>query len=144
MPGHGTMLAVASGALVLTGCVAPYVTTSDLPRATPDKGGLFSSRIVGHWRAPDDKTCAAGPLVSLDGPRIVVAHGAARTVYETVSDGVLDLRARTLQPASAAGAMITMRPEFNATSELRSFNLIVENQKTGARENWSPCEIGQD
>jgi hypothetical protein len=34
-----------------------------------------------------------------------------------------------------------MRPEFNATTELRSFNLIVENETTGARETWTPCEV---
>jgi hypothetical protein len=142
-PGRGLALVIVSGALALTGCLAPYVTESDLPRATPDKGGLFSARIVGHWRAPGDETCAAGPTIALDGPRIVVRHGVALTVYEIISDGALELRARIVQPASAAGAEVAMRPEFNATSELRSFNLIVENQKTGAKENWSPCEVGQ-
>jgi hypothetical protein len=137
-------LVIASGVLALVACaacVAPHVRESDLPRATPDKGGLFSARIVGHWRAPGDRTCAEGPMVTLDGPRITITHGVAVTVYEIASDGALELRAKIVQPASAAGAMVAMRPEFNATSEARSFNLIVENETAGTRQNWAPCEV---
>jgi hypothetical protein len=131
---------IVAGALGLSAC-APYVTESDLPRATPDKGGVFSGRIVGHWRTSGDASCAEGPMVRLQGPRIIVTHGQAVTVYEIASEDTLALRATIVQPASAAGASVSMRPEFNATTELRSFNLIVENETTGARETWTPCEV---
>ena len=133
---------IVSGALALTGCATSNSKESALPIATPDAGDHFSNRIVGRWRTPNDASCAAGPRVTRDGSRIRVTHGLALSVYEIVSEAALELRARIVEPASAAGAIVVMRPEFNATCEHRSFNLILENETTGAKSNWAPCEVG--
>jgi hypothetical protein len=139
---RGLSLVIVASACVLTGCALPKREESVLPVATPDKGAHFSARILGHWRTRNDATCAAGPMVTRDGPRVTVTHGVELTAYEIVSEAALELRARIVAPASRAGAIVVMRPEFNATREMRSFNLILENDTTGANETWAPCEVG--
>ena len=138
---RGLSRIIISATLALTGCATSHPKESAPPSATPDTGDHFSKRILGRWRTLNDASCAAGPRVTREGPRIRVTHGFALNVYEIVSEAALELRARIVEPASAAGAIVVMRPEFNATREQRSFNLILENETTGAQANWAPCEI---
>jgi hypothetical protein len=100
----------------------------------------FTSRLVGHWQRAGDPSCAAGPNVTLDRKNLIVTIAGARTVHRIDQDDVLAAHTTVLEPASNQGQTYMLTPEFNATSDKRSFNLIVRNLTTGARENWAPCE----
>lgn len=111
-----------------------------MPRPEGDKGGLLSNRMEGHWRRPGDASCADGPVISLQGPDIIVTFaGGQRIVHQIDSDAALRTETHVVDPPG--GPHYVFLPEFNATSELRSFNLILENTATGQKENWTPCEL---
>lgn len=101
----------------------------------------FSTRIVGHWNW-DGVSCADGPKVTLDAGRLVFTTPNSRFVHAIDTQTSQEIRTRVLEPAHAAGQQYVLEPEYFATSETRSFNLIVDNRTTDERNVWSPCDLG--
>jgi TIR domain len=102
-------------------------------------GETFSTRMVGYWNW-DGKPCEEGPNITLEAGRLIFTMPDSRFVHEIDTETSLETRTRVLEPAETAGHQYLLVPEFFASSETRSFNLVVDNKTTGERHTWSPCE----
>jgi len=107
--------------------------------STPATGDGFSQRMLGHWHW-SGQPCAAGPNVTLEGGRLVFTTPENRYVHVIESDTALETHTRVIAPDFALGEQYVLTPEFFATNETRSFNLIVDNQTKSEKDTWSPCE----
>ncbi len=107
---------------------------------TPDKTGAFSKLLVGHWRWSGDQPCAQGPNVTLENGRLVFSTPDTRFVHQIEADDGQRTTTRVLEPDFALGEQYVLTPEYVATSDVRNFNLVVENKTAGSRDTWSPCE----
>ena len=104
-------------------------------------GDGFSKRMLGHWRTADGQACNAGTNITIENGMLVFTAPGARIVHRIVADAPLRTQASVVEPATHSGEEYVLTPEFNATSDVRSFNLVVQNATTGARETWDPCEL---
>jgi hypothetical protein len=106
--------------------------------ARAQAGESFANRIVGRWNW-DGLACEQGPNVTLENGQLVFTSPGSRHVHAIEGETGQETRTRVLEPQSEAGEQYVLSPEYFATSDLRSFNLVVENQTTGTRNTWSPC-----
>lgn len=102
--------------------------------------GSFASRMQGHW-SNGAAACADGPSIKREGDRLVITQPGARYVYRIESDKPLETSVSVVEPTIIAGDAYLFTPEFNATSDERSFNLVIRNVANGSTETWRPCEV---
>jgi hypothetical protein len=101
-------------------------------------GATLSTKIVGRWNW-DGLACEEGPNVWMDEGHLVFTRPGNEFVHTIEADSVQQLTTRVIEPNSVAGQQYVLSPEYFATSDARSFNLVVENVTTGTRDVWSPC-----
>ncbi len=104
-------------------------------------GDSFAQRVIGRWRWSDGQPCAAGPKITLESGRLIVTTPENRFVHMIDADAALQLRTTVLEPAEQVGHSYVLTPEFMATTDIRSFNLVVEDKTEGSRNVWTPCEL---
>jgi hypothetical protein len=126
---------------VLGVCPATGAALGPDPKADLVPRPHFSQRILGHWRLSDTQKCREGPTVTLESGQLVFTTPVLRFVHAIEADEGLSVRSRVLEPREQAGHVYQLRPEFFATSDERSFNLIVEDVTAGTRDTWTPCEV---
>lgn len=134
----------ALGASVCPGGVAPVQGTCPAPgpdgSVTPGPMiDVFSTRLIGDWTWTNGPACGQGPNIDLIDGRLVFATPTTRHVHEITANDKLETRTRVMEPATDKGDLYTLTPEFFATSDERSFNLVVENTTNGTRNVWNPC-----
>ncbi len=115
---------------------APVLGSGDGARA--QAGETFTSKLVGRWNW-DGLACEDGRSVTLEDGRLVFSAPDSRYVHAIESESGQETRTRVLEPQQVAGQQYVLTPEYFATRDLRSFNLVVENTTTGTRDTWSPC-----
>jgi hypothetical protein len=112
----------------------------DTAKSLP-KGDGFSKRLLGHWRTTDGQACKDGTTVTFEDGKLVFTAPGSRFVHSIVADAPLRTQTSVLEPADHRREEYALTPEFFATSDERSFTLIVENATTGMRDTWDPCEL---
>lgn len=100
---------------------------------------VMSDRILGHWNW-QGLACAAGPNITKENGRLVFTTPDTRFVHAIENETPQEIFTRVLEPSFALGEQYVLQPEYFATSEVRSFNLVVENKMAGTRDTWEPCE----
>jgi hypothetical protein len=106
--------------------------------AASARDATFSAAIVGRWNW-EGVACGQGPNVTLENGRIVFTSPDGRYVHDIDTETGLEIRTRVLEPQDVSGQQYLLTPEYVATSDVRNFNLVVENVATGTRDVWSPC-----
>lgn len=132
------------GATCLDGSAPTLGTCADGRRAIPPapmlgSAELLSDRMVGHWNWTGI-TCAAGPNITKENGRLVFTTPDTRFVHTIESETGQQVLTRVLEPSFALGEQYALTPEYFATDQTRSFNLVVENKTSGSRDTWGPCE----
>ena len=119
----------------------PGLTTAAAATAAPAAtSGMFSQRMLGHWNW-DGLACKDGPNITMEGGKLVFTTPDSRFVHVIEKDEALKTITRVIEPDYVLGEQYELVPEFNATDEVRSFNLLVKNLTTKKEPNtWSPCE----
>jgi hypothetical protein len=105
------------------------------------KGDGFAKRMLGRWRTVDGQACKDGTNVTFEDGKLVFTAPGSRYVHAIVADAPLRTQTSVKEPAEHRGEEYVLTPEFFATSDERSFTLIVENATTGTRDTWDPCEV---
>lgn len=113
---------------------------TDAAKSLPAGEG-FSKRMLGHWITASGQACKDGTNVTLENGSLVFTAPGSRYVHAIVADAPLRTQTSVLEPADHRSEEYVLTPEFNATSDVRSFTLIVENATTGSRDTWDPCEL---
>jgi hypothetical protein len=140
----GLAVAVAAGALWImqqdkSGAATPAATAAAASGAVD---GMFSKRIEGRWITRAGQSCASGWELKVEDGKLVFTDASGRFVHLIEADDPLETRTRVAEPEFVLGEQYVLEPEFNATSDERSFNLIVKNLTAGGEpETWSPCEL---
>lgn len=100
----------------------------------------FSRKMIGRWNW-DGLACNDGPVVTLENGQLVFTAPGSRFVHDIVSDTTQATGTQVRQAAdtSAVGDSYLFVPEYFATSDTRSFALVVTNSSKGTRDTWSPC-----
>jgi hypothetical protein len=117
----------------------PASPTADDAKSRPQGEG-FSKRMLGHWLTKNDQACKDGTNVTLENGALVFTAPGSRFVHAIVSDAPLRTQTSVLEPIEHRGEEYVLTPEFFATSDVRSFTLIVANVLVGSRDTWDPCE----
>lgn len=129
------------GVPILGVCPAPGARLGPDPKADTMSSEGFARRMLGHWRLNDAQKCREGPNVTMENGQLVFTTPGLRFVHVIEADAALSTRTRVLEPAEQAGHIYVLTPEFFATSDGRSFNLVVEDKTAGTRDTWSPCVV---
>jgi hypothetical protein len=140
-PGEAPAACPGGGVPILGVCPAPGATLAPDPKADGMPKPGFTQRMVGHWRFNDSQRCREGPYVTLENGQLIFTTPGLRFVHAIEADDPLSTRTRVLEPKAQAGHVYQLTPEFFATSDERSFNLIVEDKTAGTRDVWTPCEV---
>lgn len=141
--GDGAQTAV--GPKCLDGSAPTLGVCADGHRAIPPPpllgGGseFLSDRLLGHWNW-QGIACAIGPSVTKENGRLVFTTPDTRFVHAIESETAQQVLTRVLEPSFALGEQYALMPEYFATDQTRSFNLVVENKTAGTRDTWGPCE----
>jgi hypothetical protein len=139
----------APGPTCLDGAVPTLGVCPNGQRAIPPApvlgvGPGFSVRMAGRWNW-DGVACADGPNVTLENGQLVFTAPGSRFVHAIDNDTDLRTTMRVVSctgcEASMVGNAYVLEPEFFASSETRSFNLVVANTTRGTRDTWTPCDI---
>lgn len=132
------------GATCLDGSVPTLGVCANGQRAIPPapvlgSATLLSDRMVGRWNWTG-LSCAAGPNITKENGRLVFTTPDTRFVHTIESETGQQVLTRVLEPSFALGEQYALAPEYFATDQTRSFNLVVENKTSGSRDTWAPCE----
>jgi TIR domain len=135
--------ACAGGAPPVLGVCPSDASTPPAPPLGPTPDG-FSTKLIGHWRFDAQMLCTKGTTVSWQAGQLIFSTpGDLDFVHAIQSDSASETRTQVLSPDREKGHLYRFAPKPVQPNAPDAFTLVVEDQTTGKRNEWTPCVVKQ-